>query len=120
MSLIRLIEQQIRLIMTKWAILESKLIENEKAKTRINELLLENTKLEKKMEHPPTYAGVLKAPMGVQLRTQPVDNLKQKIEVVLIKPIDENENANNDEIKVKVIKALEKVKNKLKVKKADE
>jgi len=110
----------IRLIMAKWAILESKLIEmaleNNKAKTKINKLLLENMKLKKKMKHSPTYAGALKAPIRIQPGMQPVDNLKQKTEVVLIKPTDENESVSNDEIKVKVTRALEKVKNKLKVK----
>jgi len=38
------------------------------------------------------------------------------LEVVLIKPIDENQNVNNDEIRVKVTRALGKVKSKLKVK----
>jgi len=47
---------------------------------------------------------------------QPVDNLKQKTEVALIRPTDENKISNNDEIKVEVTRALEKVKNKLKVK----
>jgi len=110
----------IKLIMSKWAVLESKLIEtvleNEKSKTRINELLLDNLKLKSKAEYLPSYAGVLGASTGVQVRTHPTENLKQKTEVVLIKPTDENEIANNDEIKVKVTRALEKVKNKLKVK----
>jgi len=109
----------IKLIMNKWPILEAKLIEavfeNEKAKTRINELLLENLKLERKVELP-LYAGVLKASTGAQLKPQLVGNLKQKTEVVLIKPVDENENVNNDEIKVKVTRALGMLKSKLKVK----
>jgi len=106
--------------MSKWAVLESKLIEtvlkNEKAKTRINKLLLENLKLESKVDHLPSYARVLKASTGVQLKVQLIDNLKQKTEVLLIKPIDNNENPNNDEIIVKVTRALGKIKSKLKVK----
>jgi len=48
--------------------------------------------------------------------TQSVDNLKQKSEIVLIKPIEGNENVNDNEIKLNVTRALEKVKSKLKIK----
>jgi len=108
----------IRLIMNKWENLEAKLIEtlfeNEKAKTRINELLLENLKLERKAEHLPTYAEVLKAP--TEVRTQPAGNLKHKTEVILVRPTKEDDKITNDEIKVNVTRALDKIKNKLKIK----
>jgi len=108
----------IKLIMSKWAILESKLIEsileNEKAKAKISELKME--KLESKSKTLPTYAGILNStPAGIS-RTQPRDNLKQKTEVTLIRPTKGDDKITNDEIKVNVTKALEKIKNKLEVK----
>jgi len=110
----------IKLIMSKWEILESKLIEsvseNEKAKAKISELKMENMKLESKSKVVPIYARILDGPSSGTPKAQSMDNLKNKREVILIRPAKDDNKMSNDEIKVNVTRALDKIKNKLKVK----
>jgi len=108
----------IKLIMGKWAILESRLIEsileNEKSKAKINELKIENIKLENKNKVIPTYARIFDDGSSGTSKTQPVD-LKNKKEVILIRPIKDDDKISNDELRVNVTRALDKIKSKLKV-----
>jgi len=73
-------------------------------------------KLENKSKTLPTYARILDSAPAEAPRTQPMDNLKQKTEVILVRPTKDDDKITNDEIKVNVTRALDKIKNKLKVK----
>jgi len=103
----------IRFILSKWMTLEGKLQEEimETEKLRATYLNMQDT--------PKSYARA--ASMGVPqpALTAPVTE-KRKInkiqpEAVLIKPIDENDKRDNDEIKTTVLKQLSEIRNKIKV-----
>ncbi|KAG7196412.1 hypothetical protein KM043_018826 [Ampulex compressa] len=97
----------ISFILSKWSLLEGKLYEQlldkEKLKTKINSGMVENVCR-------PTFAEVASTPRSrSSVLLQPTSK-KVKGEVILVKPELETDNRSNDEMRVSLTQALNKVK----------
>lgn len=109
----------IKFILAKWSILEGKLYEDRLEKEKL--------KATYRSMGPPigqkTYAQsvvgrTLIPASGLQPRKEikSISNVKEEHEVILIKPVEDTDNRNNDQIKTDLVKELGSVRNKLKVK----